>query len=99
MEELNNKIIDEIQNTEDKKININVRNPLTPQDFMAIESIRKLKNPFRMIGVEVVMQDLHICRSIAYSLFQRDDFPSINIGKSNQIMLLSYMIWKMQKRT
>ena len=99
MEELNNKMIDEIQNTEDKKININVRNPLTPQDFMAIESIRKLKNPFRMIGVEVVMQDLHICRSIAYRLFQRDDFPSINIGKSNQIMLLSYMIWKMQKRT
>lgn len=49
MEELNNKVIDEIQNTEDKKININVRNPLTPQDFMAIESIRKLKNPFRMI--------------------------------------------------
>ena len=99
MEELNNKVIDEIQNTEDKKININVRNPLTPQDFMVIESIRKLKNPFRMIGVEVVMQDLHICRSIAYRLFQRDEFHSINIGKSNQIMLLSYMIWKMQKRT
>jgi len=30
--------------------------------------------------------------------FKRDDFPSINIGKSNQIMLLAYLIWKMNKR-
>jgi len=103
MNEINNITTQMIENakvidTEEKKININVCNPLTPEDFMAIESIRKLKNPFRMIGVEVVMQDLHICKSIAYRLFQRDDFPSINIGKSNQIMLLAYMIWKMKKR-
>lgn len=84
--------------TKDEKININIETPLTPQDFMAIESIKKIKNPFRMIGVETVMKDLNICKTIAYRLFQRDDFPSINIGKSNQVMILAYMIWKMQKR-
>lgn len=84
--------------TEDKEININIQKPLMPEDFMAIESIKKIKNPFRMIDVETVMQDLHICKTVAYRLFQREDFPSINIGKSNQIMILAYMIWKMQKR-
>lgn len=84
--------------TEDKKVSINVQNPLTPEDYMAIESIKKIKNPFRMIGVETVMKDLNICKTIAYRLFQREDFPSINIGKSNQVMILAYMIWKMQKR-
>ena len=77
---LNNKIIDEIQNTEMKNI------------------IRRVKNPFRMLGVKDVMRDLKICETIAYKTFKRDDFPSINIGKSNQVMLLSYLIWKMNKR-
>ena len=71
---------------------------LTLEELMAIESIKKLRNPFMMIDVVTVMKDLHICKSIAYRLFQREDFPSINIGKNNQIMLLPYMIWKMQKR-
>ena len=58
----------------------------------------KLKNPFKMIGVEAVMKDLNICRTIAYRLFKREDFPSITIGKSNQIMLISYLMWKLNKR-
>lgn len=99
MENINNltKIINEID-TEDKKINVNLQSPITTEQLMAIESIKKLKNPFIMIDVETVMQDLHICKTIAYRLFQRKDFPSINIGKNNQVMLLAYMIWKMQKR-
>ena len=84
--------------TEDKKINVNLQSPLNVEQLMALESVKRLKNPFRMIDVEAVMQDLHICKTIAYRLFQREDFPSINIGKSNQIMLLAYIIWKMQKR-
>ena len=67
-------------------------------DYMAIESIRKIKNPFRMIGVDIVMKDLNICKTVAYKLFQREDFPAVNIGKSNQIMILAYMIWKMNRR-
>lgn len=98
MEEIIEKLNKEIIDTEDKDIIINYNKQLTPMDYMAIESIRKIKNPFRMIGVETVMKDLNICKTIAYKLFQREDFPAINIGKSNQIMILAYMIWKMNRR-
>ena len=89
---------DKITDAEDKNIIINYNEQLTPMDYMAIESIRKIKNPFRMIGVDIVMKDLNICKTVAYKLFQREDFPAVNIGKSNQIMILAYMIWKMNRR-
>lgn len=100
MNELDNitmKIVNEID-TEDKKINVNLQSPLTAGQLMAIESIKRLKNPFRMLSVKDVMRDLNICETIAYRTFKRNDFPSITIGKSNQVMLLSYLIWKMSKR-
>ena len=98
LNDLNNKIIDEIQNTEMKNIIIETKETLTPEQRMAIDTIRRVKHPFRMLGVKDVMRDLNICETIAYKTFKRDDFPSINIGKSNQVMLLSYLIWKMSKR-
>ena len=93
MENINNKT-EEIKNeiiTANKK-------QYTKSELMTIESIRRLKNPFRMIGVKDVMKDLNICETIAYKTFKRDDFPSINVGKNNQVMLLAYLIWKMEKR-
>lgn len=84
--------------TEEKKININLPAPLTSEQIMAIQSIKRLKNPFKMLSVKDVMQDLNICETIAYRTFKRADFPSINIGKSNQVMLIAYLIWKMSKR-
>ena len=100
MNELDNitkQIVKEID-TEDKKINVNLQSPLTAEQLMAIESIKRLKNPFRMLSVKDVMRDLNICETIGYRTFKRNDFPSITIGKSNQVMLLSYLIWKMSKR-
>lgn len=101
MEEINNlvKVINkEIQNIETKNIVIETKEILTPEQRMAIDTIRRVKNPFRMIGVKDIMNDLNVCETIAYRIFKRNDFPSINIGKSNQIMLLAYLIWKMSKR-
>lgn len=101
MEEINNltnKVISEIQNNETKNIIIETKEILTPEQRMAIDTIRRVKNPFVMIGVKEVMKDLNVCETIAYRIFKRDDFPSINVGKSNQIMLLAYLIWKMNKR-
>lgn len=101
MEELNNLtniINNEIQNTETKNIIIETKEILTPEERMAIDTIRRVKNPFKMLTVKDIMNDLGICESIAYKTFRREDFPSINIGKNNQIMLLAYLIWKMQKR-
>ena len=69
----------------------------TFDEQMAIECVRKVKNPFRMITVETVMKDLNICRSIAYKLFQSDDFPSKKIGKNHQISLIAYLMWKVKK--
>lgn len=97
MEELNN-LINEIQNTGTKNIVIETKEVLTPEERMAIDTLRRVENPFRMIGVKDVMNDLNVCETIAYRIFKRNDFPSINIGKSNQIMLLPYLIWKMNKR-
>lgn len=101
MEELNNltkQVVNEIQNTDTKNIIIETKEILTPEQRMAIDTIRRVKNPFRMINVKNVMNDLDVCETIAYRIFRRNDFPSINIGKSNQIMLLPYLIWKMSKR-
>ncbi|MFQ8661363.1 MAG: hypothetical protein ACLR9X_04595 [Clostridia bacterium] len=101
MEELNNlskQVMQEIQNTETKNIIIETKETLTPEQRMAIDTIRRVKNPFRMLTVKDVMNDLGICETVAYRTFKRDDFPSINIGKNNQIMLLPYLIWKMNKR-
>lgn len=100
MNEIDNiamKVANEID-TEDKKINIHLPAPLTTEQLMAIQSIKRLKNPFKMLSVKDVMQDLNICETIAYRTFKRADFPSINIGKSNQVMLVAYLIWKMRKR-
>ena len=100
MNEIDNiamKVANEID-TEDKKINIHLPAPLTTEQLMAIQSIKRLKNPFKMLSVKDVMQDLNICETIAYRTFKRADFPSINIGKSNQVMLVAYLIWKMSKR-
>ena len=101
MEELNKiseKVINELQNTETRNIVIETKEILTPEERMAIDTIRRVKNPFKMLTVKDIMNDLGICESIAYKTFRRADFPSINIGKNNQIMLLAYLIWKMQKR-
>ena len=97
IDNISTKVANEID-TEEKKININLPAPLTPEQLMAIQSIKRLKNPFKMLSVKDIMRDLNICETIAYKTFKRDDFPSINIGKSNQVMLLSYLIWKMSKR-
>lgn len=93
MENINNK-------TQQMKNEVMTRNnkQYTKAELMTVESIKRLKNPFRMIGVKDVMKDLNICETIAYKTFKRPDFPSINIGKNNQVMLLAYLIWKMEKR-
>lgn len=96
IENINTQIMNNKTDAQDK-IEINLKD-LNITDYMAIESIRKIKNPFKMITVKDVMQDLNICETIAYKTFKRNDFPSINIGKTNQVMLIAYLIWKMQKR-
>ncbi len=64
MENINNK-------TQQMKNEIITRNnkQYTKAELMTVESIKRLKNPFRMIGVKDVMKDLNICETIAYKTF------------------------------
>lgn len=105
MEEEMNKIVDtmtkemdSITGDDSKPIQINVPDKLTPAEYMAIVSIKRHPNPFKMVDTKYVMKDLGISRSSVYRIFQRDDFPSINIGKSHRVMILAYLMWKLTKR-
>lgn len=91
MEQLNTII--KTDNTEDKISNIN-----STQEKMILECIKKVSNPFINLYVEDVARDLKIGNNIAYDIFRRDDFPSINIGRRWKITLISYLLWKTQKR-
>ena len=81
----------------EKIIKIEDKKEHTFDEQMAIECVKRLKNPFKMITVETVMKDLKICRTIAYKLFQSDDFPSKKIGKNHQISLIAYLMWKVKR--
>ena len=102
IDKINNQVLAEIRditpNDATTEVILNVQNELTNKDVLLLSSINRLKNPFRMIGVETVMKDLNICRGVAYKIFQREDFPSINVGKTKQIMLVSYILWKMTRK-
>ena len=102
IDKINNQVLAEIRDISPDdattEVILNVQNELTNKDVLILSSINRLKNPFRMIGVETVMKDLNICRGVAYKIFQREDFPSINVGKTKQIMLVSYILWKMTRK-
>ena len=90
---VNTKLID----TKEKLNNIEI-NLENSQEKMLLESIKRLKNPFINISVQDVARDLKIGENMAYAIFKRDDFPSINIGRCWKICLISYIMWKTQKR-
>lgn len=70
----------------------------TLEEFMIIEAIKKIKNPFVNLTVQDVAKDLRIGENMAYTIFKREDFPSINIGRCWKISLISYLIWKSKRR-
>lgn len=70
----------------------------TYQEKVLLETIKRLKNPFINISVQDVAKDLKIGENMAYSIFKRDDFPSVNIGRCWKVCLISYLLWKTQKR-
>lgn len=81
------------ENLNNEYINAN-----TYQERIILEVLRKLKNPFYNLSVKQVAQDLQIGENMAYEVFKREDFPSINIGRKWKISLIAYLIWKTQKR-
>lgn len=86
-------VIDTKENLDKCTVNLN-----NYQERMLVESIKRLKNPFYNISVKQVAEDLQIGENMAYEVFKREDFPSINIGRKWKICLISYILWKTKRR-
>lgn len=68
------------------------------EEKLITEAMKKVKDPFMNLTVEYVMKDLGIGIVKAYEIFNRSDFPSINVGKTKTVTLLAYLIWKMKRQ-
>ena len=98
MSKITDEVIEDIENKNIKQIIIEQKEPRTIEQELAIESIKKVKNPFVMLNAEYIMRDLDLCRNKAYSLFRQPDFPSVKIGKKHKVMFLAYIMWKLKKK-
>lgn len=70
----------------------------TMQELMIMTAIKRLKNPFRNLTVSEVAKDLKMGENLANQVFRREDFPSVNIGKTKTVTLLAYLLWKMERK-
>lgn len=87
---ITNEKLDELFGDEDSQY--------TKTELMALDSMKKIPNPFLMLNVKDVMKDLNISESAVYKTFNRQDFPAIKVGKKSLVMLLPYLIWKMERK-
>ena len=93
------KLIDNNNNDKDTKeikIVINEKDNLTNEYIKY--ALEKVDNPFINLTVKDVAEDLKMGEAMTNELFRRDDFPSVNIGKTKTITLLAYLRWKMERR-
>ena len=51
-----------------------------------------------MLTVKDVAKDLYMGENKTNEIFNRADFPSVNIGKTRKIQKIAYILWKMEKR-
>lgn len=68
------------------------------EEFIKVLISNMNKDPFDNLTVKDVASDLKMGENLANELFKRDDFPSINIGKTKTITRLAYYLWKMERR-
>ncbi len=98
MNKITEEVLEDIENKDIKQIIIEQKEPRTIEQELAVESIKKVRNPFIMLNAEYVMKDLGLCRNKTYSLFRQPDFPSVKIGKKHKVMFLAYIMWKLKKK-
>lgn len=55
------------------------------------------RDAFSNMTVYDVAKDLDIGMTRAYELFNEKDFPSVSVGKTKIVMVLSYYVWKYEK--
>lgn len=45
------------------------------------QAVKSLEDPFKMLTVKEVAKDLYMGENKTNEIFNREDFPSVNIGK------------------
>lgn len=65
---------------------------------IVINYLNKQNDPFTILSVQDIANDLHIGINQAYDLFKQNDFPTIIIGKRKVVSLPAYLLWKINKK-
>ena len=58
------------------------------------QAVKNLQDPFKMLTVKDVAKDLYMGENKTNEIFNRADFPSVNIGKTRKIQKIAYILWK-----
>lgn len=91
-------MIDNEQDLAKKVINSKEPNQYSTKELMILNAMKRIKNPFINLTVVDVAKDLKMGENLANQVFKRDDFPSVNIGKTKTVTLLAYLLWKMERK-
>ncbi len=79
--------------------NFNNNNLINKTELISLIIDKTDIDPFENITVKEVARDLRVGENNANEIFRRDDFPSVNIGKTKTVNLLAYWLWKMERRS
>lgn len=83
---------------ENEDVNITGTKEKTIDEKIVINYLNKQNNPFTILSVQDITNDLHIGINQAYDLFKQNDFPTIIIGKRKVVSLPAYLLWKINKK-
>lgn len=91
-------MIDNEQDLVKEVIDFKEPNQYSTKELMILNAMKRIKNPFINLTVVDVAKDLKMGENLANQVFKRDDFPSVNIGKTKTVTLLAYLLWKMERK-
>lgn len=80
----------------DKKIDNVLSEEL--KEKLICKAVEKLDDPWKNLTVKDVAKDLLMGEPKTNELFNRNDFPSINIGKTKTVTTIAYYLWKLERR-
>ena len=62
------------------------------------KAVERIEDPWSNLTVKDVSKDLLMGEAKTNELFNRPDFPSVNIGKTKTITTIAYYLWKLDRR-
>lgn len=77
---------------------IDTEDKLSEKQRILVEVSKMIQDPFENLTVADVAKDLRMGENFANAVFRREDFPSVNIGKTKTVTKLAYILWKMERK-